>query len=195
MDIKESIKKLIEQSTELLNKLEANCDDVSDDVEIFDRIVEQSKTIATKLKSRSTKPQLCNGNKSSGDESRVAKIKLVPIDKLTRKSATIVLEKCPIVLSDSDNEVLAVNTKPKTNDTDKAAKASILKTVFSHSTENVTKNCDDSRLPSCRVNLSRIDLNRLAKSNGLQLRPTVSSTKKSSVTVRFKFVFYPDMSC
>lgn len=184
MDVKESIKKLIEQSTELLKKLEANGDvDESDDIDGFDQIVDESKEIAAQLKTRrKAKPHQRNGNKSPSVEPM--KIKLVPIDRLTRVSDDPVeLEKSSIEANSSDNDVTNDCDKPKSSGTvAKAAKSNILKNVFSHSKENIaTKRRATERLPlkdcrTCSIKLKRINLNSLATSS--------SAVKPSSQTVR-----------
>lgn len=213
MDIKDSIRKLIKQSTELLRKLEDDEDIDESSVEIFDKIIDDSKNISTKIKSKRSKSSLHNGNKSSssGDDSKPATIKLVPIEKLIHKRATIVLEKTCIELSDSDNEMLVrSDPKPKSCDTDKTktkkktSKASILKSVFSPSKETSTSknhqntNLSTARMRSCRVNLKRIDLNRLVVSNGPVIMPTTVNdrpTTESSKTVRFNFLFHSIQVC
>lgn len=214
MDIKESIKKLIKESTELLQKLEED-EDSSIDIDTFDKIIEDSKIVSTQFKSKRSRSQH-NGNKSSEDDSRSQKIKLVPIEKLIANRATTVLQKSCIELSDSDNEAVAECTKPKTGDNlktgdnFKTSKASILKSVFSPSKEIASKNHQNASSASlskgstpknhqnasaisrsCKVNLKRVDLIKLAVSNGLELMPTVSdrpTTTKSSKTVRVSFL-------
>lgn len=212
MDIKESVKKLIKQSTELLQRLEED-EDSSVDIEIFDKIIEDSKNVSTQFKSKRSRSQH-NGNKSSGDDAQSLKIKLVPIEKLIANSATVVLEKTCIELSDSDNETVAECTKPKSSDnlkTSKSSKASILKSVFSPSIESSSTNDQNAssaslskgstpknhqnssaNIRSCKVTLKRVDLSKLAVSNGLELMPTVidrPTTTKSSETVRVFFLF------
>lgn len=202
MDIKESIKNLIKQSTALLNKLEDNedIDESSTEIEIFDKIIEDSKNISTQFKSKRSQSHH-NGNKSSGDDSRPAKIKLVPIEKLIQRRATVVLEKAYIELSDSDNEVLVSRSrsKPKSSVTDTTSKANILKNVFSHVKESASKvpantktSCPQIR--SCRVNVKRVDLHGLVASLGLELMPTLNDrpAAKSSNTVR---CFAPSHLC
>ncbi len=218
MDIKESIKKLIETSTDLLKKLEADAntddhDDSSNDIEIFEKIIEDSKTIATQWKSKSKRPKRQpNGGiqSSSGDDSRSSTIKLVPIEKLMQKCATVVLDKTPMIeLSDSENELLipVQIAKPKPSNINKTSKASILKSVFSPVKENATqnhtikKNASSKEDRRCRVNLKRFDLNKLVKSNGLELMPTVNytatttQTPKSSTTVRSIFFQIYQIEC
>lgn len=200
MDIKESIKELIKQSTKLLKKLEndEDTDECSTDIDMFEKIIEDSKSISSRLKLKRSKSQL-NGNRSSGDDSRSSSIiKLVPIEKLMEKSATKVLDKTCIELSDSDNEVLVQSSVPKSNDrTNNTTKASILNSVFSFSRESSSKNHTNKTKRStttrcCKVGLKRVDLNRLAASNGLDYLPTVNEipTKKSSKTVRFFIISY-----
>ncbi|KAG4079249.1 hypothetical protein HA402_006972 [Bradysia odoriphaga] len=117
-------------------------------------------------------------------------IKLVPIENLIQKEATIVLDKAPIELSDSDNEVLVTRARSKSGDAETSScKASILKSVFNPVNEiavhvHVHVNRSAERTRNCTVNLSRTDLTRLVASKGLELMPTLNdaSTTKATTT-------------
>lgn len=184
MDIKESMKTLIKQSIELLKKLEndENDDASLDDLDLFDKIIEDSKNLSSDFKSKRLTSQ--HNGKQCGSLS----LKLVPIEKLTIQKASKVLEKSCIELSDSDNETPLKSLKPKSNDTEKTSKASILKSVFSPSKENTPKKvAAGNRI--CKVNLKRVDLNRIVASHGLELLTPINKRpkKKSSKLVRFLF--------
>lgn len=194
MDIKKSVQKVIKQCTDLLQKLEEDedIDESSNDIEMFDEIIEDSKNISTQLKSKRSKSKH-NGNKSSGDDSRPASIKLVPIEKLIEKPTSTVLDKTCIELSDSDNEMLVQSTKPKSSDSDETSKVSILKSVLTPSNESTSKMHTDkststAKNRSCRVNIKRTDLNKLATLRGLKFIHHESPTIESSKTVRFIFL-------
>lgn len=205
MDVKESIKKLIKQSTELLNKLEADesvkkdNEDISSDIEFFDEIIEKSKTIATELKSKHSKPRR-NGNvQSTSEDSQPTKIKLVPIEKLVVNSAKIVLDKTTIELSDSDSDAVVESVKPKSGDSvQSTSKASILKGVFNPvreiaTTNHVRVNRSVQGVRDCTVNLTRTDLSRVVASKGLELMPTLmndASATKPAKTVRSQFFYF-----
>lgn len=186
MDIKQSISALIKQSTELLKKLENDHEASLDDIDAFDKIIEESRNISTRFKSKPP-TSLHNGKTES------ISIKLVPIEKLISKNTTEVLKESCIELSDSDSETTLQFSKPKSNDADKTSKASILKSVFSPAKENTSKKVPTEKrnskinLKRVAVNLRRVDLNKVVASHGIELIPTINKrpTKKSSNVVRF----------
>jgi len=203
MDLKESIKNIIKQSTKFLKKLEADesADDSDDDIEIIEKIIEDSKAISTQLKSKRTKPRLngngrttVRGDDDDDDDSRSSSIKLVPIEQLMQKGDQTVLGKPPIELSGSDSDELinSSSSKSKSDDTVRStSKASILKGVFNPVKVTATKGRNRASRTAtgtrkCSVNMTRTNLSRLVASEGLELMPTVNDapTTKPTKTVR-----------
>lgn len=191
MDVKESLKKLIEKSKDLLKKLENSDDDDDDDdnterLEILNDIVECSNKISTEFKSKRTSAKH-NGKKSSGNDVPKIGIKLIPIEKLMSPKhikKVVVNDIYCIELSDSDQEILndseqVSKSKSELSVTSETSKASILKSVFTTTKENLSKK-KSHEIRTCKVILKRSDLTRIVKAHGLELIPPISGKSKST---------------